>query len=53
VGETVKVELIHPEDAYGWSFVNSTLSYVDTDGYEVAANTFMDWENQGEFKWTK
>ena len=37
-----KVGLIHPDDAYGWSFANGALSYADTDGYEVAANTFAD-----------
>jgi len=36
-----KVGLIHPDDAYGWSFANGPLSYADTDGYEVVANALL------------
>ncbi len=36
-----KVALIHPDDAYGWSFANGPLYYGDVDGYEIVANQLL------------
>ena len=30
-----KVGMIHPDDAYGWSFANGPRYYFDVDGYEL------------------